>query len=181
MSAWSDYYLGRIGDRYPNYCRRRYQPLLRELVAAKGFTFREEGCGIGTISKILLQDKVCKKLELCDNDRDILDLAYRNITHLGLENTRLSLTDVVVSPHALVDVIFAHGVLEHFSDEEIQAILRRQISHCGKVVHYVPTNGYAEPSFGDERLLAPEYWVDKWSPTRHELFNDNKDLLLIWE
>lgn len=78
-------------------------------------------------------------------------------------------------------VVFGHGVLEHFDDWSIKHILSRQKQESQKVVHYVPTDKYIKPSIGCERLLPTKWWVDTWRPTRHEVFNEGKDLILTWE
>lgn len=37
-----------------------------------------------------------------------------------------------------------------------------------------------EPSFGDERLLSPDYWLSNFKPQEHILFNDGHDLAMVW-
>ena len=68
-----------------------------------------------------------------------------------------------------------HGVLEHFSDSQIQNICER----CGNSIHYVPLDKYKTPSFGDERLLPYEYWLELTTPVSWMLFNDDHDLMFI--
>lgn len=68
-----------------------------------------------------------------------------------------------------------HGVLEHFSDHQIIDIIER----CSNSVHYVPLDKWITPSFGDERLLPYQYWIDLVTPKSYILFNDDKDLAFI--
>ena len=179
MSKWSEYYKKRIGSSYADYAAKRYSPMIKELITA-GDTFREEGCGIGTITKILIWQRPEVDIKICDLDQDILELAALNLTGY-LKANEISRLDAIVAPDDVVDCVFSHGVLEHFEDNDIGTILARQLKCSGKVVHYVPTDGYTDPSFGDERLLPADYWISKWEPTKYELFNDDKDLLLVWD
>lgn len=179
MSKWSEYYEKRVGYSYAKYAAKRYAPMIKELIK-DGETFREEGCGIGTISKVLIFTKPELDIEICDLDKDILELASINMAGL-LKPEQITQQDAIIAPDTTKDVIFSHGVIEYFEDDNIGKILARQLKLAGKVVHYVPTDGYDNPSFGDERLLPYDYWLNKWEPTRYELFNDNKDLLLVWE
>lgn len=177
MSQWSDFYAGRVGKGYADYCKRRYAQFLAYLTSCdKSTTFREEGCGIGTISRILLENNFYN-LELFDLDPEQVELA-KTYTH----NSVPVYQGNILAYHQPVDVIFSHGVIEHFSDEQIECILNRQLVVANhRVVHYVPTDGYDTPTFGDERLMPVEWWVDKFNPTEWHTFNDGKDLVLIWE
>jgi glycosyltransferase involved in cell wall biosynthesis/2-polyprenyl-3-methyl-5-hydroxy-6-metoxy-1,4-benzoquinol methylase len=61
--------------------------------------------------------------------------------------------------HGTYDVIFHQGVLEHFSDEEIRAILAQQLEIGRQVVFSVPSVYYPyEKEFGNERNLSLEAW-----------------------
>lgn len=179
MCKWSDFYYDRLGEDYSRYCKNRYQTFLLELLSIKGArTYRDEGCGIGTISKCLLE--ICQELSisLVDNSRKMLELAKSNVPCAS----SYIISDIRGGPNLKADVVFGHGVLEHFYDLDILKILSRQIENANKaVLHYVPTNGYKFPSFGDERLLPVDYWVDTFSPTRYKSFNEDRDLVLIWE
>lgn len=56
------------------------------------------------------------------------------------------------------DVAFSQGLLEHFSDREILALLSEQLRVARLVVFSVPNNAYGRPDFGDERLITGEQW-----------------------
>ena len=190
MSRWSDFYRDRIGDKYADYCEERYKPFI-SVLRDYGPSYREEGCGIGTIAKILSKDPGVV-VDLVDNDHDILILAYTNLSlspqYKGIASHKLWCpqnffeTDIRTGRCSQPrDTIYSHGVLEHFSDEDIHDILNRQCSIAKTVVHYVPTDGYDIPSFGDERLLSIQYWNAKFKPIYSIPFNDNKDLILIFK
>jgi len=173
MSEWSNYYSSRIGEGYLNYALKRYQSFIDVLLNNHYTKFREEGCGIGTISKALLRNRPDVDIEMFDFDSDQVNLASVNI---GLNVTRNNL----LNHQSRTEVIFSHGVLEHFSNNEINTIINRQMDESSLVVHYVPTDAYKIQSFGDERLLSVEYWVNKFSPSSYFTFNNDYDLCLIF-
>jgi len=178
MSKWSQYYENRLGNGYADYAASRYQPMIKLLLSLDQGTMREEGCGIGTISRILLTLNPNINLTICDNDTDILKLAKINLHNLKVKD--IQKCNIAAKPSILTDTIFSHGVLEHFSDIGIKRVLTRQKQYSANIVHYVPTDGYSTPSFGDERLMSIDWWLNTWNPKSYELFNDNKDLILIW-
>lgn len=137
-------------------------------------TFREEGCGIGTISRAIMTSVGEKNVQLFDYDKDQVELTKKNlnISHVVQGN--------IFENHGKVDCIFSHGVIEHLSDNQIFDILNRQKAEAKCVIHYVPTNGYKTPSFGDERLMSVDWWIKNFKPTQHFTFNENKDLALMW-
>jgi hypothetical protein len=79
------------------------------------------------------------------------------------------------------DVIHSHGMLEHFSDGDIQRVLfAHEADGVRAAVHYVPGDKYEKPSYGDERLLPLSYWQDVHRPTKAFSFNDGFDYCLMW-
>ncbi len=61
----------------------------------------------------------------------------------------------------IFDVTLHQGCLEHFSDGEIQEILRQQLEVSRRVVFSVPSINYPfEREFGNERLMTVEQWGD---------------------
>jgi SAM-dependent methyltransferase len=139
----------------------------------------ESGCGIGTISKILAHRKSAKYI-LYDKCPKMVELCQMNIktnpTVLILQD---DITTSLLKPNS--DLIFGHGVLEHFTDNDIAKILNLQILLSKYVVHYVPSAKYTSPSFGDERLLSKFTWQLRFKPDHIIEFNDGYDLILIWK
>lgn len=176
MSEWSKYYENRLGSGYTRYCESRYSPFVNELLIKKEGFIREEGCGIGTISKILHQ-RGYKNLFMMDRDLEMIQLARLN-TSQSIPVIQADIRDIRGGG---LDLIHSHGVLEHFGLADIKQILDRQRSQAKRVVHYVPTDGYKEPSFGDERLESIEWWQENTRPDKKIVFNQGKDLVLIWD
>ena len=174
MSIWSKFYESRVGNEYFNYAIHRYEKFIFSILNTGSNSFREEGCGIGTISRAIMTSVGDKNVQLFDYDKDQIELTKRNL------NISHAIQGNIFENHGKVDCIFSHGVLEHFNDNQIFNILNRQKMEAKHVIHYVPTNGYSTPSFGDERLMSVEWWVKKFKPKSWYTFNNTKDLTLIW-
>jgi len=56
------------------------------------------------------------------------------------------------------DLVYHQGFLEHFSNEEIIALLKEQLRIAPIVVLSVPNNHYGHKDVGNERLLSKEGW-----------------------
>ena len=173
-NPWSEFYRKRVNSSYQDYFNRRYKILVDLINAEKPGTVREEGVGIGSVSKAL--DLSVENLYGFDLCKEMLELCARNNPAMNLYQDDILRPEI--NDHK-PDIIVTHGVLEHFSDFHIGKIFSRYKKAGVKNVHYVPTNGYDQPSFGDERLLPYQYWLLKFKPKDHLLFNDDRDLLLI--
>ena len=173
MSQWSDYYKSRIGETYPKYVLTRYKEFIDAIISEGFLTIREEGCGISSVSKALSILGI-NVTSMFDIDKDQIEFSRINL------NSDKPYVGNIFSDHSKVDLIFSHGVLEHFSDENIRNILNRQKREAKRVVHYVPSAKYEKPSFGDERLLTVDYWKKIFNPINIIEFNGGYDLCLIF-
>jgi 2-polyprenyl-3-methyl-5-hydroxy-6-metoxy-1,4-benzoquinol methylase len=173
---WAEFYQSRVNNKeYLRYFEKRYWPLFMAAKALKPGTICEEGIGIGNVSKILstmIPNITCYGF---DNSEDMLNLCRENNPDAIVWHSDI-LKPVTVK-HS--DIVITHGVLEHFSDQDIRTILDRYKLMRTRHIHYVPTNKYETQSFGDERLLSPMHWLKLMKPKDYVLFNDNHDLLLI--
>lgn len=166
MDKWSKFYRNRVNSNYQTYFEKRYEPFLRFIQEQNNNTIIEMGCGIGSISKFLLKKEFnCKGFDLSSN---MVKLANQNV---GIDIFTLG---NIFAEHIPINVIgVSHGVLEHFSDEDILKICKGKKNS----IHYVPLDKYITPSFGDERLLPYEHWVELLNPQEYQLFNNNHDLM----
>lgn len=183
MDKWAEFYESRVNDYgYIKYFKKKYEPFLRLLhqKAIRGSKVAEFGCGIGTVTKILHELNPMLTHTLYDNSYDVIRLAHENL--IGVRDVFITNLDII-QPNfiQLFDVIHSHGVLEHFKDKDIQRIIMHQLRMSDTLIHYVPSNKYKTPSFGDERLKSPEYWMNVCRPDKVVEFNDGYDLILIWE
>lgn len=168
---WKSFYEQRINSSYQEYFENRYKPFLDFVKQSQSNPFMSEktifelGCGIGSVSKALAKDNfVYSGIDL---SQDMVNLANLN------NNCDLFTQGDIFNINYPCDVTgVSHGVLEHFSDKQILSITKK----FNGSIHYVPLDKYLVPSFGDERLLSLEYWLDLVNPRRHFTFNDDYDL-----
>lgn len=163
---WYNFYEARINSSYQQYFERRYEPFLEvinQLKTSQGIF--ELGCGIGSVSKA-----IGGKFEGVDLNLGMVMLANQNTQTESFKQGDIFDTLVEVSTLKVT-----HGVLEHFDDEQIQTICEMNPNS----IHYVPLDKYKTPSFGDERLLPYEYWLELVCPVTWMLFNDDHDLMFI--
>jgi 2-polyprenyl-3-methyl-5-hydroxy-6-metoxy-1,4-benzoquinol methylase len=65
-------------------------------------------------------------------------------------------------------IVFSHGVLEHFSDEQIVSLLKQQLKISRTLIFSIPTNYLDERKdryYGNERFLSFSKWKDLISKT----------------
>jgi len=90
--------------------------------------------------------------------------------------------DNVLDSHVMTkefDIVFSHGVLEHFNNDEIKIILD-QCRDCSAIsISYVPSNLYEVSSRGGERLMSVKEWLTIYPFKDIIEFNEGKDLILI--
>ena len=131
---------------------------------------------MGTITKALMGLRGnAAEFMMMDSCPRMLAIAGTNV-----EEARLVQGDArsVVVPS---DVVFGHGLLEHFSDDEIVDIIGAHYFGGARVaIHYVPGNKYDKPSYGDERLLSVDEWRKIAAPDAVLTFNDGYDYALVW-
>ncbi len=192
MSKWSEFYADRIGNGYARYCNNRYAAFIHEILKRlpdKGsritsYNLREEGCGIATITRILASRYLPHSSFECFDD-DVAQCFNASENLSGLTRKKIYVDNILRENHRKpahpIDMIFGHGVLEHFSGSDIEKIISRQKSEAKYVVHYVPTDGYDKPSFGDENLMSVNWWLSNFQPDEYVLFNEDKDLVLVWQ
>lgn len=141
------------------------------------------------VSKSILKDRIfgiyVEKFIFSDINCEMLDLCLRNIS--GMKSitppARVAFACEDITSKKFYEpntVVVTHGVLEHFSDEDIlKTMATYDTDRVVFQAHYVPTDRYKEKSFGDERLLSVEKWIKLVNPDYHALGNNGKDLYLF--
>lgn len=177
--TWHEFYAARMNPRYWKHIEERYALFLNyiSLSTKSSDRLHEAGCGAANISRVL-RTKLENRLVLTDRCPEILKLAKINMQ--ASERHEITTLDLLEQKSPDAEITFSHGVLEHFTDEQIRLILKNQLHNSEKVVHYVPSAKYLTPSFGDERLLTPDQWNDICKPNDIIEFNDGYDLILTW-
>lgn len=165
MNDWKGFYEKRINSSYQDYFEVKYRPMLNYIKRQNNPFIQEIGCGIGSVSKALIKEGFdCQGFDLCPS---MVALANSNV---GKEI--FSEGDIFTKTLFADCIPISHGVLEHFTDEQILSITKRA-KHS---IHYVPLDKHITPSFGDERLLPYQYWLNLVKPQEYFLFNQDKDM-----
>jgi ubiquinone/menaquinone biosynthesis C-methylase UbiE len=96
-----------------------------------------------------------------DNNPRIIRAALLNIQRFG-PRTRVIGADAFDLPFsdASFGVAVSQGLMEHFVDEQIAALIREQLRVCRSVVFSVPSDRYPRQDVGNERLLSPAQWQE---------------------
>lgn len=185
MSKWYDLYVKRLNSDYRSYMSKRYGEFLWKIssrINSHGL-YGEFGCGAGNITRLLLEQSGVEHstFVLLDIDEQMLDLAKKNLGELQTNNNILiGHGNILYGSTVEFDTIYSHGVLEHFSDADINRIINNQKKVCNTLIHYVPSDKYPTQSYGDERLLSVSQWKEICNPTEIKTFNNGYDLMLIW-
>lgn len=177
--TWEQFYAARVNNDESFKCfEKKYFPFFELIRQQNPQTLAETGCGIGSCTKALMKHVKAKHL-LLDNSHAMLKLAEKN---LGTGNYHLLHHDITkpLPFRAKFDVIHSHGVLEHFEDEGVRAIIANQLQVGDRLIHCVPSYRYTEKSFGDERLLSAAAWKRIALPDRIIEANDGFELILMW-
>jgi len=157
VNNWYNFYYERMNDRYRDHIASRYWDFIDYIIEnSRGAEkIHEAGCGAANISRIVSKFTNAK-LVLTDKCPQMLNLAKQNMKET--EGYETALVNLLNDTCPDSDVVYSHGVLEHFDDEQIRTIVENQLKSAKTVIHYVPSAKYSSPSFGDERLMT----VDKW-------------------
>lgn len=179
MKSWYDIYSERMNESYLQHVAKKYEHFINCLRNEKANHSTEIGCGAGNITRILRETSTYRRSSytLIDNCPLMLGLAVRNnptpkchficgdVRHISTES----------------DLIHSHGLLEHFSDEDIVSIVNANLIVSPVQIHYVPTSKYETPSRGDERLMDIYQWgkiLKGTGKVSFDIFNEGYDLLI---
>lgn len=180
MKPWHEIYRDRMNESYRNHVASKYAPFVASLYEAKGCVYTEIGCGAGNITRLLreMMDG-SHRFHLVDSCPKMLGLAVENNPSPDCDFRCADVRDIVM-PRG--DVLHSHGLLEHFRDSDIQAIVRQGFEAAPLQIHYVPSVEYKKPSRGDERLMSPKQWRQILSgfgfATDVQQFNNGLDLII---
>lgn len=211
--TWVDYYKDRVCNLdYDKAFINKYGKFLEEIILKiktladpeiTSVTLKEEGCGIGSISRSIskMEPYWLKSLRMQSEDRwqdvgkiifsdvdsEMLRLCQRNTKKVSMGEyldrvPSFYSREDIISPkyYEPNTIIVTHGVLEHFDDNTIEAILKTyDDENVLFQAHYVPTAKYESPSFGDERLLPVEHWIGLVNPDYYIVDNNGCDLYMF--
>jgi SAM-dependent methyltransferase len=143
----------------PTFLKRNliHADLLRAVAARADGGVLEVGIGSGAQSALLSRFFPTTSL---DNDFRIINLARTNLSRFG-PTTRVVMGDAFALPFrdGSMGVSVSQGLMEHFSDEGIVALVREQMRVCRSAVFSIPSDHYPRQDVGDERLMPPAEWA----------------------
>ncbi len=189
MRDWYDIYKERMNEHYASVIRAKYNFLIDAICNAHATKVVELGCGAGNITRAVRERVPGRDFTMIDSCHQMLGLAIENNRKSKCTFVCADILDESIFDHmdAKSTIVHSHGVLEHFSNEDILKIIDNSDLLADQQFHYVPSDKYDKPSRGDERLMSIEWWDctlrgclrgHKYSITE---FNHGKDLLLkIW-
>lgn len=174
QQTWYDFYKDRVNSSYQDKFEKKYKPFLDKIISLGVTNIIDMGCGIGSVSKALHKRGI--ECLLIDKDEDMIHLSIENNSEwITLDNILVRNLAKINYPAFENDFCITHGVLEHYQDTAIW----RFIDLMPYSIHYVPLDKWITPSFGDERLLSKEHWIDLVEPKEWGTFNDEKDLWFL--
>jgi 2-polyprenyl-3-methyl-5-hydroxy-6-metoxy-1,4-benzoquinol methylase len=177
-NKWFDFYKHRVNNAYEEYFNKKYSVFLNylKLHIKPNYNVLEIGCGTSLVTKYLYKNNI--NFKVIDNNRNMLELSSINLKNKKVINEIFDIRNQLKGKY---DVIYSHGVLEHFNPNPLHQIIKNQLKVCKFLVHYVPSEKYQTPSFGDEMLLNKKGWKELANPDKIIGFNNDFDLILIWD
>ncbi len=123
----------------------------------------EIGTGTGAIGALLT--KYGFNVIAIDNNQEMVAIAKKFFGIFNrTDNVFLTEAKDVVKKFGLnsFDCVISHGMLQHYSDNEIIDFLNLQLSVAPLVIFVIPIESmsaeYRSKGFGDERYLPTKYW-----------------------
>lgn len=168
MNGWAEIYNKEIAktDGYRKYLFSKLQekkPLLKCVIkyTKRSGRILEAGCGTGALSICL--SKRGFRVTATDIDEKMLKIA-KEINKYSPNKVILKKCNLFKLNYPLnfFDVVFSHGVLEHFPDEDIISLLNIELKIAKTVIISVPSNYFREKDkmFGNERFLSRRKWEE---------------------
>lgn len=178
MKKWSVIYSKKIkaqggAKKYLNYKVKEKEIFVNKIISyCKPYNnILETGCGTGVLS-IYLTNKGFD-VTAVDNDEEMLNIA--NEISIKYRKKPLFIKQDIFDlnyPNNHFGIVFSHGVLEHFDDDQIVSLLKKQLKISHTLIFSIPTNYFDEKKdryYGNERFLSLEKWRDIISKTQSEI------------
>ena len=157
--AWTEYLAGQSLEGFLEFLSI-HGPLVRESLARSPRRFVEVGCGganVAIFMGLLGLDSTGLDLET-----GVIEEARRHADALNAKvDLRVADGFATGEPAGSFDVAASQGVLEHFSDDQIENFLAESIRIARRTVASMPNANYPEQDFGNERLMPLKFWRER--------------------
>ena len=145
--------------RWPTFVKRAliHTHLLAAAARRARGSLLEVGAGSGAQSAVLSRTRA--RVVAIENDRRIMDVAKTNIERYG-GAVQIVGADAFGLPFraGTFGVAISQGLMEHFDNMDIGALIREQLRVSRSVVFSVPSDHYPRQDAGNERLMPPQAW-----------------------
>ena len=158
LKTWGEFYRREYSKADLLWFTRSYPKYFDYILNSKAKTILEVGVGSGmhTILLSLLGFEITG----IDNDEEILERAEKYNQEWGGKAKFLKMDGFDLKfPSKGFDLVISNGLLEHFTDKEVGQLLKEQLRVGKEVVISLPSIGYPNPDFGNERLMKKEKWL----------------------
>jgi 2-polyprenyl-3-methyl-5-hydroxy-6-metoxy-1,4-benzoquinol methylase len=151
---------------------------------AKSKRVLEAGCGSAVNSIFLANEGY--SVFCIDNDYKMIKLA-KTIAKDFKKSPYFKKENILKFNNKKFDVVFSHGVLEHFKDKEIVSIINKELSLGDYVIISIPSDFFKpnQAIEGNERFLSVKEWLKIISQTNGEVIETfsyfyDPDKLSVW-
>lgn len=157
FKSWGEFYQEELDLKEFSHQLTVHHDFFSSILSQRPKKILEAGCGTALFSIHLSKLRV--ECVAVDRDLQVLELARKNNQKMG-GNVHFINADIQKLPfrEAEFDLSFSQGVFEHYSDQEIRALLDEQLRVSKQVCFSVPHFFYLHKDFGNERLLPKWYW-----------------------
>ena len=158
-NSWGEFYDKKYKKSDLLWFTRSYPKYFDYILDSGAKTILEVGVGSGmhTILLSLLGFDIIG----IDNNEKILKIVEENNKKFGgkAKFFKMDAFNLDFSPKAF-DLVISEGFFEHFGDEEVIKLLKEQLKIGKEVIISIPTIGYPNKDYGNERLLTKENWIE---------------------
>ena len=133
--------------------------MVEEIKNSSARTILEIGAGGANLAIFL--STLGKQVTAMDKNEKVLEVAQQNCKRFG-GRVEFLRADAFQTPFQdrTFDLCMSQGLFEHFSDEEILALVKEQVRIARRVLISIPNHYYPVRDFGDERLLPTGQWSE---------------------
>lgn len=157
--GWAEFYNAKI-NIYDIYAHigNQWALIKRIKKLPQGASLLEIGVGTGITACYL--SNIGYKVTAIDNDIQVLNKAKKFIERFNSRITLIGMDMFNLDFSGKFDLVYHQGVLEHYSEGEIQTAIEEQFKVTNKIIFSVPSYNYPRKDFGNENLWNIKKWKE---------------------